>query len=315
MPTKGLHLYDSGVLKERVERAHETLSDCILCPRRCRVNRLKGETGKCGTAEKAVIANYDAHFGEEQPLVGSHGSGTIFLSGCSLGCTFCQNFDISHNPSAGIEVDAKSFASVMLDLQSQGCHNINFVTPGHVVPHILEALIPAYEGGLKLPLVYNSSGYDSLATLQLLDGLIDIYMPDFKFWENRTGEKYAGAADYPETASKAITEMHRQVGDLRIGQDGIARQGMLIRHLLMPGGLEETKLILTFIARQISTDTYVNVMDQYRPCGNISSHEELQTTISPAHYRQAIVYAEEIGLKRLDQRDLSSLLRRLGISI
>ncbi|MGI9538135.1 MAG: radical SAM protein [Desulfocapsaceae bacterium] len=315
MQSKGQRLFESGVLNQRVQRSHEELRSCTLCPRRCGVNRLEAEMGVCGTAEKAVIASYNRHFGEEQPLVGSHGSGTIFLSGCSLGCSFCQNFDISHNPSAGTEVDAQTFASIMLELQTQGCHNINFVTPGHVVPQILEALIPAYENGLTLPLVFNSSGYDSVPTLQLLDGLIDIYMPDVKFWESRTAEKYAGAADYPEIVSQGIKEMHRQVGDLYIDQDGIARHGLLIRHLLMPGGLDETKAILEFIAQQISTDTYVNVMDQYRPCGKIDDHEELHTTISPEHYRQALGYADKIGLKRLDQPDFSSLLRRLGITI
>lgn len=314
MPTKGIKLYQSGILEQRAQLAREKLRSCELCPRRCTVNRLEGETGVCGTAGKAVIASYNAHFGEEQPLVGNHGSGTIFLSGCNLGCRFCQNFDISHNPSAGVEVDAESFAALMLDLQSRGCHNINFVTPSHVVPQILEALIPAYEGGLELPLVYNSSGYDSMGTLQLLDGIIDIYMPDFKFWESRTADRYADAADYPEVAVQGVKEMHRQVGDLRMDQNGIAQQGLLIRHLLMPHGLEETKAILSFIATQISTDTYVNVMDQYRPCGAIGAYEELQTTISPEHYREAVEYAEEIGLMRLDRRDLSSLLRRLGIS-
>jgi putative pyruvate formate lyase activating enzyme len=278
------------------------------------VNRLEGETGRCGTADKAVIASYSPHFGEEQPLVGTHGSGTIFLSGCSLGCCFCQNYEISHHPSAGHRVDADSLAAIMLDLQSRGCHNINFVTPSHVVPQILAALIPAYENGLRLPLVYNSSGYDSLSTLELLDGLIDIYMPDLKFWENETGRKYADAPDYPDISRAAVREMHRQVGDLQIDQDGIARQGLLIRHLLMPGGLEETKAILEFIARHISTDTYVNVMDQYRPCGTADSFAELRSTISHEQYSEALDYARKIGLERLDQRDLAALLKRLGIS-
>ena len=314
MQTKGVRLYQSGVLAERLERAFEALGECTLCPRNCRVNRLEGETGRCGTADMAVIASYNPHFGEEQPLVGSYGSGTIFLSGCSLGCCFCQNYDISHNPSAGHQVDAESLAVIMLDLQSRGCHNINFVTPSHVVPQIMAALIPAYENGLTLPLVYNSSGYDSLPTLELLDGLIDIYMPDFKFWENGTGLKYADAPDYPEVSQKAVREMHRQVGDLQLDQDGVAQQGLLIRHLLMPGGLEETKAILEFIARDISTDTYVNVMDQYRPCGTADCFAELQSTIGHEHYSEALDHAQKVGLKRLDQRDLVSLLKRLGIS-
>ena len=314
MQTKGLRLHESGILEERAKQAYDILSDCTLCPRRCGVNRLEGEIGRCGTAEHAVIASYNPHFGEEQPLVGSHGSGTIFLSGCSLGCCFCQNFDISHNGSSGHAVDAESFAAVMLDLQSRGCHNINFVTPSHVVPQIMAALTPAYENGLTLPLVYNCSGYDSLSTLELLDGLIDVYMPDFKFWEKGSARKYADAADYPEKARLAVREMHRQVGDLHIYRSGIATHWLLIRHLLMPGGLEETMAILNFIASKISTHTYVNIMDQYRPCGTISAHEELHSSISPKHYSEAVGYAEKIGLQRLDRRELSALLKRLGIS-
>jgi putative pyruvate formate lyase activating enzyme len=314
MQTRGLRLHQSGILAERVEQAHAALGECTLCPRNCRVNRLQGETGRCGTADEAVIASYSPHFGEEQPLVGSHGSGTIFLSGCSLGCCFCQNYDISHNPSAGHQVDAEALAAIMLDLQSRGCHNINFVTPSHVVPQIMAALMSAYGNGLTLPLVYNSSGYDSLATLKLLDGLIDIYMPDFKFWQNTSGQKYADAPDYPEVCRQAVTEMHSQVGELQIDEDGVARQGLLIRHLLMPGGIEETKAILEFIARHISTNTYVNVMDQYRPCGTADSFAELRSSISHELYSEALDHARKAGLKRLDQRDLAALLKRLGIS-
>ena len=314
MRTRGIQLFESGILAQRVEQAHEALTACTLCPRKCHVDRLAGETGKCGTADKAVIASYNPHFGEEQPLVGSHGSGTIFLAGCSLGCCFCQNYDISHNPSAGHQVDAESFAAIMLDLQSMGCHNINFVTPSHVVPQIMEALTLAYEKGLRLPLVYNSSGYDSLSTLALLDGIVDIYMPDFKFWDGASAEKYADALDYPETARQAVKEMFRQVGDLHLDEDGVALHGLLIRHLLMPGGLEESKAILEFIADQISADTYVNVMDQYRPCGTAGAFAELQATVSHEHYAEALDFAHRIGLKRLDQRDLAALLRRLGIS-
>lgn len=314
MLTRGVELYQSGELQKRAQQARALLHDCNLCPRRCGVNRLQGETGVCGTADKAVVASYNPHYGEEQPLVGSSGSGTIFLSGCSLGCCFCQNYDISHDPASGVAVDAASFSSIMLDLQDRGCHNINFVTPSHVVPQILEALILAYEGGLHLPLVYNSSGYDSLPTLQLLDGVIDIYMPDFKFWDPNSAQRYSDAADYPETARKATLEMHRQVGDLYLDRDALAQRGLLIRHLLMPGALEETKSILAFIAQSLSPDTYVNIMDQYRPCGDCGAHAELLTSIDPQHYRQAIEYAETIGLKRLDQRDLTTLLKRLGIT-
>jgi len=315
MQARGLNLYQTGELKKRSELAIESLRSCNLCPRNCRINRLEGETGVCRAADMAVIASYNPHFGEEQPLVGTHGSGTIFLSGCNLKCCFCQNYDISHNPNSGVEVDAHAFATVMIDLQDRGCHNINFVTPTHVVPQILTALPIAYERGLKLPLVYNSSGYESISTLQLLDGLIDIYMPDFKFWDNESARKYAEAADYPEVARAAIGEMYRQVGDLSIGEDGIANQGLLVRHLLIPAGFDETKGILEFIAEQVAKTTYVNIMDQYRPCGNSHQHPGLLSGISPDLYRQALSYADEIGLTRLDQQDLKSLLARLGITI
>lgn len=315
MLTKGVTLYRSGKLKERASQARALLGDCNLCPRQCGVDRLAGETGVCGSTDKTFIASFNPHFGEEQPLVGTHGSGTIFLSGCNLRCCFCQNYDISHFPTSGVAVDPASFASIMLDLQNRGCHNINFVTPSHVVPQILEALVAAYEAGLHLPLVYNSSGYDALSTLQLLDGVIDIYMPDFKFWDPSSAQRYTDAEDYPEIARKALKEMHRQVGDLILDSKGLVQRGLMIRHLLMPAALEETKSILSFIARDLSPDTYVNIMDQYRPCGDCGAHSELQSSIDPHHYRQAIEFAEEIGLTRLDQRDLATLLKRLGFTL
>ncbi len=315
MKTLGQQCWATGELSRKAEKAWQLLFSCELCPRRCRVNRLAGELGFCGVGDRARIASYNPHFGEEQPLVGCHGSGTIFLAGCSLRCCFCQNYDISHHPDEGIEVDAQAFASMILDLQDRGCHNINFVTPSHVVPQIMAALDLAYDKGLKLPLIFNCSGYESTQTLGLLEGLIDIYMPDFKFWEKASALKYAEAADYPERARAAIKEMYRQVGDLCMDQEGLAVQGLLIRHLLMPGALEETKNILEFIARQLSKTTYVNIMDQYRPCGNCLQHQELQDTISPDHHRQATAYAEQIGLHRLDQRDLKTVLKRLGIPL
>ena len=314
MQPRGINLYRSGELEKRAQRARGLLKCCSLCPRQCGVNRLTGETGVCQIADKAVIASYNPHFGEEQPLVGSNGSGTIFLSGCNLKCCFCQNYDISHDPASGVEVEANQFAQVMLDLQGRGCHNINFVTPTHVVPQILEALLSAYEKGLRLPLVYNCSGYESTATLKLLDGVFDIYMPDVKFWNSESARRYADAEDYPEVTREALVEMFRQVGDLRLDREGIAVQGLLIRHLLMPAALDETREILAFIAARLSTTTYVNIMDQYRPCGDCSRFEELRTTISTDHYRQALSYADEAGLIRIDQRDLQSLLRRLGIT-
>ncbi len=310
--TRGYRSYTSGVLGQRIRLADDLLKSCELCPRICRVNRKAGETGRCGTADRAVIASYSPHFGEEQPLVGRHGSGTIFISGCNLGCCFCQNFDISHHPECGREVDDLTFASIMIDLQEQGCHNINFVTPSHVLPQILAALPLAYEKGLKLPLVYNCSGYESVNALRLLDGIIDIYMPDVKFWEATSAATYADAPDYPAVARSALIEMYRQVGDLRLDHAGIAVEGLLIRHLLMPDGLEETKGILDFIAAELSVTTYVNIMDQYRPCGNAGRHTELSKGIAPEHLRQAQAYAGKIGLTRIDRRDFAALLRRLA---
>lgn len=311
--TRGYRSYTSGVLEQRIRLADDLLKHCEICPRACRVNRKAGETGRCGTAHRAVIASYSPHFGEEQPLVGRHGSGTIFISGCSLGCCFCQNYDISNHPEYGREVDDQMFASIMTDLQAQGCHNINFVTPGHVLPQILAALSLAYENGLRLPLVYNCSGYETVHSLRLLDGIIDIYLPDMKFWNEASAARYADAPDYPAVARAALLEMHRQVGDLRLDPEGIAVEGLLIRHLLMPGGLDETKRILDFTAAELSVNSYINIMDQYRPCGDAGRYPELRAGIDPDHLKQAQTYAEEIGLTRIDRRNLAMLLRRLGI--
>jgi putative pyruvate formate lyase activating enzyme len=314
MPTVGQKLFASGDLEQRARQARESLQSCELCPRHCRVNRLEEELGICRIGAKARIASYSPHFGEEQPLVGRSGSGTIFLSGCNLHCCFCQNYDISHYPESGIEVDAKGFAAIMLDLQGEGCCNINFVSPSHVVPQILEALLHAYDSDLHLPLVYNSSGYETSETLALLGGVIDIYMPDFKFWSAANSKKYCAAPDYPEIARSAIKIMFEQVGDLFIDAKGIAVKGLLIRHLLMPEARDETEQILEFIAQQLSATTYLNIMDQYRPCGRSSEFQELQSTVSPQHYRQALVFAEKVGLTRLDQRNFETFLRRLIIT-
>jgi len=314
MTAQGLTRYNSGELQHRAEQASALLSACSLCPRNCLVNRQEGETGTCGATTLARIASYNPHLGEESVLVGENGSGTIFLAGCNLTCCFCQNYDISHDASAGIEVEPDRVAAIMLDLQRRGCHNINFVSPSHVVPQILSALQIAFSDGLDVPLVYNCSGYESLDTLKLLDGIIDIYMPDFKFWSETSASRYAEASDYPETARRAVAEMYRQVGDLVVDENGIATHGLLIRHLLMPGGIDETHRILEYIATRISPSTYVNIMDQYRPCGTASHHEELRSGISHDHYRQALDIAHQVGLTRLDQRDIVSLLKRLGIT-
>ena len=312
MKTGSLSLFKSGELKLRAEAAHALLENCTLCPRTCGVNRLAGEHGVCATGRYAKVASYSPHFGEEQPLVGTNGSGTIFFASCNLHCCFCQNYEISHFPAHFEEVTAAQLAAIMLDLQNRHCHNINFVTPSHVVPQILEALYIACDQGLNVPIIYNSSGYDSAEALNLLDGVIDIYMPDFKFWHAESSKNYCDADDYPEVARESIGEMFRQVGDLQINDEGVATRGLLIRHLLMPGGLEETKSIVKFIAESISPRTYLNIMDQYRPCGVCADYPELKQSITTNQYQEAIDFAKQVGLQRLDQRDFGILLRNLG---
>lgn len=305
-------LHASGQLERKAEIGRRLLRRCTLCPRRCRVDRHAGEIGVCGIGARARVASYGPHFGEEAVLVGPGGSGTIFLTGCSLRCCFCQNFDISQGDEPGQEVDDGDFAAIMLELQARGCSNINLVTPSHVVPQILAALLRAVEGGLRIPLVYNSSGYDSAPTLDLLAGAVDIYLPDLKFWLPATAGRYADAPDYPDIARQAIRRMHRQVGDLEVGADGLARRGLLVRHLLMPGQGEETAAILGFLATEISPSTYVNIMAQYHPCGQAERFPELCRGVSGAEYRQALACARSLGLARLDQPDLAGLLRWLG---
>ena len=305
-------LHASGQLERKAEIGRRLLRRCTLCPRRCRVDRHAGEIGVCGIGARARVASYGPHFGEEAVLVGPGGSGTIFLTGCSLRCCFCQNFDISQGDEPGQEVDDGDFAAIMLELQARGCSNINLVTPSHVVPQILAALLRAVEGGLRIPLVYNSSGYDSAPTLDLLAGAVDIYLPDLKFWLPATAGRYADAPDYPDIARQAIRRMHRQVGDLEAGADGLARRGLLVRHLLMPGQGEETAAILGFLATEISPSTYVNIMAQYHPCGQAERFPEICRGVSGAEYRQALACARSLGLARLDQPDLAGLLRWLG---
>lgn len=305
-------LHASGQLERKAEIGRRLLRRCTLCPRRCRVDRHAGEIGVCGIGARARVASYGPHFGEEAVLVGPGGSGTIFLTGCSLRCCFCQNFDISQGDEPGQEVDDGDFAAIMLELQARGCSNINLVTPSHVVPQILAALLRAVEGGLRIPLVYNSSGYDSAPTLDLLASAVDIYLPDLKFWLPATAGRYADAPDYPDIARQAIRRMHRQVGDLEVGADGLARRGLLVRHLLMPGQGEETAAILGFLATEISPSTYVNIMAQYHPCGQAERFPEICRGVSGAEYRQALACARSLGLARLDQPDLAGLLRWLG---
>jgi putative pyruvate formate lyase activating enzyme len=295
-----IQTHREGLLRRKAEQALANLSACMLCPRRCGVNRLAGETGVCKTGRLASVSGFNAHFGEEAPLVGEQGSGTVFFTHCNLLCLFCQNFAISHQ-GAGEEIPDEQLAGMMLMLQRQGCHNINLVTPSHVVPQILAALEIAVPHGLTVPLVYNSGGYDLPETLRLLDGVIDIYMPDFKFWDPEIARTACDAADYPEVARQALVEMHRQVGDLVLSEDGIARRGLLVRHLVMPAGMAGTPQVMGFIARRISPQTYVNVMSQYRPCGRAHEVAGLATALSPAEYRRAVEEAVEAGLTRLDR--------------
>jgi putative pyruvate formate lyase activating enzyme len=283
------------------------MQSCSLCPRECGVNRLEGETGYCESGRKAKVASYNAHFGEEAPLVGKYGSGTIFISSCNLLCSFCQNYDISHLKE-GVEVEPEHMAAMMIQLAERGCHNINFVTPTHVVPQLLEALILAVEQGLDIPLVYNSSGYDKKGTLEILDGIFDIYMPDFKFWDKKWAERYCQAPDYREVATVAIKEMHRQVGDLLTDDQGLAFKGLLVRHLVMPQNIAGTDKVMDFLSKEISPNTYVNVMDQYRPCGEAHSDEFINHRLSSQDFRSATDAARKAGLTRLDPRDRIRLI-------
>jgi len=296
-----LHAHLGGLFPERVEKAFALLESCTLCPRACRVNRLKGELGVCRAGGKLEVSSYSPHFGEERPLVGLHGSGTIFLTHCNLRCRFCQNFSISHL-GEGQMVSFDRLARMMIELQDLGCHNINFVTPTHYVPQILKALQGAIDLGLRVPLVYNSSGYDSVAALELLDGIFDIYMPDFKFARSGPAREHCQAPDYPEVARSAIKAMHRQVGDLVLDERGIARRGLLVRHLVLPDGLAGTDEVVRFLAEEISPNTYVNIMDQYFPCGDIPPRSPLGRRISDEEYQEALRLARAAGLTRLDSR-------------
>ncbi len=298
-----LRTYEEGRLREKVEEALEALRECTLCPRNCRVDRQQNRFAVCKVGRYARVSSFFPHFGEEDVLRGWAGSGTIFFAWCNLRCVFCQNYETSQI-GEGVEVTPQELAAMMLRLQELGCHNINFVTPEHVVPQILEALPYAIRGGLRLPLVYNTSAYDSLHSIQLMDGVVDVYMPDFKLWNREPARKYLLAPDYPEVARQVIRAMHGQVGVLRVNEDGLARRGLLVRHLVMPGLLEETRQILRWLA-ELSVDTYVNVMDQYYPAWKAKTdpkYAEIGRRITRQEYQAAIYFAREAGLWRLDSR-------------
>jgi len=294
-----LWLYKKGELATRIEALWKKLERCDVCPHKCLVNRLKDEKGICKTGHKAKVSSFGPHFGEESPLVGSHGSGTIFFTHCNLYCIFCQNYDISHL-GEGYLVDEERIAEMMLSLQNMGCHNINFVTPTHVIPQIVKALSYAIEKGLNVPLVYNSGGYDSVSTVELLDGIFDIYMPDFKYSDDKIAKRYCDAPDYSQVAKEAVKTMHQQVGDLILDERGIARRGLIIRHLVLPENLAGTYEVMKFIAEEISKNSYVNLMDQYRPCYKARDFPPLDKRITREEFVQAIKTAHSLGIKRLD---------------
>jgi putative pyruvate formate lyase activating enzyme len=295
--------FQSGRLREKVEEAREALRVCRVCPRDCDVDRLADETGLCKTGRLARVASAFPHFGEENCLRGWRGSGTIFFSHCNLRCVFCQNFDLSWE-GQGEEMNALEIAELMLALEARGCHNINFVTPEHVVPQVLEAVLEAVERGLRVPIVYNTSGYDSLHSIELLDGVVDVYMPDLKFADDAVAKRLALTGDYPKRARAAIRAMHRQVGDLVVSEDGIALRGLLVRHLVMPNDRAGSRAVMRFLAEQLSPHTYVNVMGQYRPAGRVVSqgerYAEIGRGVTSAELRRARAAARDAGLYRLD---------------
>ena len=297
-----VQLHRQGKLAERAALAYERMRDCDLCARYCYVNRFESTKGAvCRTGERAVVNSYGAHHGEEAPLSGWRGSGTIFFSWCSLRCVFCQDWEISQK-GLGHEVEPEELARMMLTLQAQGCHNINFVTPSHVVAQIIAAVAIAAGEGLHLPLVYNTGGYDSPEALALLDGLIDIYMPDMKYGDDTIARRYSKVRDYVEVNFAAVKEMHRQVGDLQLDNDGVARRGLLVRHLVLPGDLSGTDAVMAFLSQEVSQQTYVNLMDQFYPCYRVSENPPLDRRLTPEEYAAALQLAKKYHLTRLDHR-------------
>jgi putative pyruvate formate lyase activating enzyme len=310
-------------LHRRAEKAVASLAECRACPRDCGVNRLEGKWAACKTGRYATVSSHFPHFGEEDCLRGWRGSGTVFFGHCNLRCVFCQNYDISQaiRPGTGGQGHGpeghrpEAIAAMMLELQDQGCHNINVVTPEHVAPQVVEAVAVAVDRGLALPIVYNTSAYDALESIELMDGIVDIYMPDFKYWSPERSRTYLKAEDYPAAARAAIEAMHRQVGGLVVDADGLAKRGLIIRHLVMPGALDETRAILQWIADQLGRDTYVNLMDQYYPAGRVASaqYPELNRRLSSHEFGEARAIARELGLRRMDvRRPHPELARRIA---
>jgi len=294
---KNLELNKKGILKERRKQLFKELENCKICPRQCGINRVRDVKGYCRTGRFALVSSYNLHFGEEPPISGSSGSGTIFFTNCNTHCKFCQNYPISQL-GHGHEVDAIGLADIMLELQSKGAHNINFVTPTHVVPQIVEALCIAIEKGLDIPLVYNSGGYDSSEILKLLEGVIDIYMPDAKYGSDEFAKKYSDASDYPNINRDALKEMHNQVGDLNLNSSGIAVRGLLIRHLVLPHNIAASDKVLSFIAKEISNKTYMSIMAQYHPAYRAHEYPELSRRPLLEEYQKVLDWADLLGLRR-----------------
>jgi putative pyruvate formate lyase activating enzyme len=296
-----LGLEKRGLLAGREEKLAAFYESCRLCPRNCRVNRLKGEKGICQATSSVKFSGAFPHFGEERPLVGRSGSGTIFFSHCGLRCVYCQNYAISIE-GEGIEVTEERLAETMVKVQSFGCHNINLVTPTHYVPGIVRAVRLAARRGLKIPLVYNTSGYETLETLELLDGVIDIYLPDFKYWHPAAAAKFSSNAyNYPYYAKLALKEMHRQVGELKVDERGIAVRGVVLRHLILPHGIAGTEEVIKFIVSELSPKTYVNLMSQYRPEYKAMEYPEISRRLTRSEYAEALAWAKKYGLTRLDR--------------
>ena len=297
-----LKLLARGKIKKIAEKIYQQYDSCELCPRKCRVNRNKGETGVCGAGNRVKVSSAHPHLGEERPLVGRYGSGTIFLSHCNLLCLYCQNWDISHG-AEGDEISDEQLAGLMLRMQKIGCHNINFVTPTHYLPNIVAAIQLAAERGLGVPIVYNTGGYDNPEMLKLLDGIVDIYLPDFKYADEGIGAKFSnGAKKYPQVAKEGLLEMHRQVGVLRTDGNDVAVRGLMIRHLVLPNNLAGTEGLVKFVAEELDPKTYINIMPQYRPCYQANNHPKLARSLTMHEFRAALDLAQKYGLTNLDKR-------------
>ncbi|MFA5373837.1 MAG: radical SAM protein [Candidatus Omnitrophota bacterium] len=310
-----LEAYNNGTLDRAIAQTRKILSSCAICPRKCRVNRLKDQKGFCKTGEKARVYSFMAHHGEEPPVSGKRGSGTIFFSFCNMACVYCQNFEFSQQGGEGKEVTSEELANIMLELQGFGCHNINLVSPTHVMPQILQALKSAIKSGLNIPLVYNSGGYELAEMIRLMDGLIDIYLPDMRYADNETAKKYSSANDYPEYNRQAVKEMHRQSGTAEINGSGIMTKGLIIRHLVLPGDISGTDKIMKFISEELSPETYISLMSQYFPCYKSGDFPELSRRISLEEYESAQTIMEKYGLHNGWIQEAGGLDRYAGINI